>query len=676
MAGAFFERLWRTDRFLPLGLLGVIVAMGASFQLETHPGQAFEVFFSRNSGSLGACFLGIAAFFVSCLSAPAQCARLAESEALVTRSKSPSTRWPAIIAMSSITLGAAAFAYTIYDTIKAPMGMDGPFGLVLALGLLLLGCAVFEGRRRRRGWFEDLSSARPQQALPLWKRDTPWLLLVLAFWTAAQVQNLDTEPGYFHGDESMHVNYGRQVYSERTATPWEQNALAPYLPCVPRAVFDDLFPARPYFGSRLFGVLVGTLMLSVFFFLARVRLGRLAAWVTLILLGSNILFLHAARSAFVVLDASVILATGTLTFLAAWRSQRFSMGLLAGFLLGGTRYFYYASLLLAPVILATLAVQLVRAPRSLSRRKWILIAVILGYALASTPYHLYAQGKNLDARLGRVSILSSPHLSRLYERYEVGTVPEVLLHHSWPAVGGALLWPEPRAKLGSGKFPISDRGASALFLLGAVGAVALWRRHLLLLLAGLWWIGAVTGAGLTSGAPNGPRLTLSLGPGYLLASWVLTGLVGRAHRVGRRFGLALLMVALAWTGATAWENMRRYYVDELGDRSAMQYRRSDKGIMEFMRVFPEDAHMIYYGRGTKTSSLQMFNKGVIQHHFMKEDAKLIDPGETTAYVFERGQYRDLEEELKERYPRARSLRIFNPFLEESPPTHHVYWIDR
>lgn len=587
-----------------------------------------------------------------------------------------------------VVIGAVCFVISMIDTRKDPLYWDGPLWLAAACLTITIGFVLFENRRR--GWFRDLGLRIHGRATRWWARDAPWLFVALGLWALALSYRLDTRPGFFLGDEATVIIYGRMTVApaggELFYSPWH-TVFHPFASCLPRYFAHKLFPDRPYFGSRLFGVFIAAMTLGAVFFLLRSYFGRLAAWLGLVLLGSSHVFLGFARSGLTNLDAILLVCLWTIVLGAAWRTRRCSLGLLAGMLVGLSHVMYFGALVLLPLSLAAFAFQAIVHPRALWRRRGVWFALALGYGLASGPNHIY----NLDHpnyaswRRENVYLLTPRNLELAYRGTGTKEIPQLLMKYSWPAIGGALLWP-PTGQAGdyaSHETPILDRNTGALFLLGLVWALASSRRRFIMALLLLWWaLTMIFGSLLTTYAPYAPRIVLAMAAGYCLAAAVMADLVGRSSRaLGARFGLAVLFAALGWTASIAYRNATHYWFEFAADLDNEGYFRFPIGLAEYLRTsIPADAHVIFYSSRAYEQltydGLKLFDTGFSRQGFTQAlSIPAPMPDKRTAYIIRLPEFSSVEERLKQVFPRAEPIPIFNPYHPALPPTFHVYWID-
>ncbi len=596
----------------------------------------------------------------------------------------------------------ALFSWTIFRVLKFPLGLWPVAAWLAALGAAFGAAWLFE-TRRRRSLARDLGFGRYQAGTPLWRRDAPWLALFLLFWSLALGQNLDTRPGFFHGDEAMLVMYGRAPYFRQNPRanepPWRV-LYQPYLSAIPRAFLRDLRPERPYWGPRLFTLLMAALTLATLFLLARAGAGRLAAWITLALLAGSHVFIAFSRMGLNNMDAVWLLTACALAWLGAWRSRRPSLALLTGILMGLTFYTYQGGLVVFVIGAALLALQAVRLPRALARRWPLAPALALGIALSAAPLLLYqftreAKSNYLRFRPEQVSLLQKENLARAFSDTKTSTLPRLLLKQSWPALAGPLLWRDTSSNYAYGGLPIFDRDTAALILLGAAGALALWRRRRLAALALLWLAaGMIAGSLLTINPPPpyAPRLLMVFPAAYLLAGCALAGMVHlcqgyggqvrQAGGAGWRLAAPLLLIAMVWTASIVQRNWLHYQRGFAQNLEHPGYIHTPLGFMEFLRTFPRNGYLVYFAGHVDQLNISCFSMFDTEFpRFTSIDPKGAPPPPPPghhgplAYAVKVPGFEQVEDRIRLMFPEAETVEIHNPH-SKSGPTHRVYWVRR
>jgi len=680
----FFER---DPRYLP-ALIGAVVFMATFHFIESPFYQPFPEFLRVNKVRLIFLFAGLALFLAGC--GGMSTVRLRVVKPFASRGKkrpSGGKKWLRRVIGIGLIAGGFVFAWFLRkDTFEHPTGMDGPMMLLGAIAFILLGLSLLE--IRRRGWIRDFGLGRDQEGLPWWRRDLPWLALVLCIYASTLCYRLETRPGYFNGDEATVVIYGRLTYNpignELVHSPWH-NVFHPFLSCIPRAAVRDLFPERPYFGSRLFGVFMTVIALLFIFLLARSFLGRLAAWLALLLLGTSHVFLAFARSGLTNMDAFLITALCFLALGNAWRSFRPSLGFLCGVAAGFGYYLYYSAMIIPIVVLGFIVLQFFRNPRCVFRRWRLLAAALVGFLLAGMPHFIYSGKHPFYAKWHRDSVflLTRANIHAGFDQTGTDDVPHMVLKYSWPAFGGTLLWKHTGlpSDYSSTKMPITGRDTAALFLLGLFASIFMWwRRPMFLLLFLLWGLTLLVGSLLTLSAPYVPRVMLSLGAGYLLGAWVLAHLVRRSQRLGgRKLGIPVLILALLWAGMISFRNARHYAVEFAGDLKNEGYLRTPMGLMNFLHKFPSDAHLVYYSRGTYEGfhfdAVRMFDTGYSRQTYSNgRQIPPPHPEKDTAYVLKMPDFNDVDQKLKKKHPDVKPVDLPNPYRPDLAPPFRVYWI--
>lgn len=608
-------------------------------------------------------------------------------------------RRPLAIGAGALSLiGAAAMTIVVRrDTIESAMGLDGVIYLTMSMGLAVFGLAMLErprGDADGGGWWTDLGMVLAgARSVPLWRRDAPWLLLVVASWVWLASRDLDTRPGFFTGDESLVCIYGQATFMrtilEPMASPWH-SGFEPYLGCMPRGKTMTLFPDRPYWGARIYSVGMGALVQLLVFALARKFFGRTAAWLSLIVIGGSHVFQSFGRCAYTNLDSIFLPGLALMAGLGAWKTRRSSLALLAGFVAGVTVYTYPATMTAMPLLFGFLAVQFFREPATVLRR-WHLVALMaLGILLAREPYRIYNEAHpelQGQFRANFVFVLSKDRLEQAFAETGARNVVEVLIHRAWPAIGGFFLWPHVGLEMdfASIGMPIMDRSTLALQLLGLVGGLALWRRRVAVLSLLIWWgIVIVVGSLLTTNPPYVPRLLGALTAGAILGAMVLAGLVERSRRLGGWWLAApLALAAFAWTGRIAHENLHHYYREHIPNTKNMGYDTVPTGMMDFIRRMPQQrSRLVYWAGGYYQypfSGLSLFDRGFPREFFSDPRQTMIprpDPErEWTYYVVTLPEFAEVNEKLQAAFPDAEVEEIYN-FERPEKPRHLAYKVKR
>lgn len=684
--------IWSHDRFFALAMLGVILAVLGLRRVESSIAQPFLDFWLKNKNALYTAGAGLLLFLAGCFSGPRESLH-PESASATGRPRRRFTLRRLLIVrglgLLLLVAGAACYAYTHYRIITQSRGLLPPAAFFASLLLVTVGLGLFE-HRRFRGWFHDLGFGRHQRGLPWWKRDAPYLALFLAAWFIVLFRDLDTRPGFFHGDEATIVLYGRNTYKfderMRNAPPWH-TVYAPYLCGIPRAKIGDLWPARPYFGPRLLMLTISTVALGILFMLVRAYLGRRAAWLALILTAGNHVVIAFSRMAIVNMDALTLLLLWALAWMGAWRSRRVSMGFLAGVFPALGNYTYPGALLGFPVTLLLLGIQWIRYPKALFRR-WAVIAVFfIGLIFVYAPMRVYYRNdpKGMQFRTGMVYLHKKKNLEVEMNRTQSDSLPELLLKLSWPAVGGVLLWPDTSSNYRYSKLPLMDREVIALMLLGLAGGLVWMYRRRFLQLLWVWWVcGLVVASLMTTSPPPpyAPRVMVFFPAAFILAAWVLSELIRRAwHLGGRWLGIPMLAVAFLLVGYSAAKDGYHYFRKYLPDLSNPGYVISPMGLMNYLNFFPRDAHMVNiadHSYQMYTACLQMFDTGFTKHLIVPREEPIPDPSPDapyTAYLVMLTTHADADKRIREKFPNVTPHEIYNPYRPNEGPTHRVYWVD-
>lgn len=671
-------RKCRSFLFVFFGAVGVMISCRA---LDSNLYQPFVEFAKSNLVALIILFVSLILFGVGCLLTP-KAINLNETptKPIPSRKFRIATR-----GLIFLIVGVIFFGYAVYDTIKKPLGLDGPFALLASLYFCIVGLKFWESRRR--GWFRDLKIFGGKLFSGEFGGDGLWILIILLLWGGGLCIVLDTLPGYFKGDEATILIYGRKVCApyphEYNSHPWA-NVYHPFLSCVPRFWFHNYFHDRPYFGSRLLSVIVGMATLLLIFLFMRAYLGRLAAWVAIILFGTSHMFFIFARSGLTNLDAVFLVALSIAALMAALHSKRISMGFLAGVAAGLGFYTYYAALVIFPIICAVFLLELIRQPRR-SLKNWrIWATLIAGYVVASLPNIVYNRFHPENNWHRNQVIMTTPdNIEWGFKQYNTTKISTMFLRHSWHSIGGALLWHHGNfwSDFKSSGMPIIDRDTLALFLLGLLGALFFWRRQRMLPVLFLCWLMTMLlGSFLTRDPPNAPRILTALAAGYMLSGWVLAFLVKEVSRCGGCLWKGLLfIVVILLTGNIAQRNARHYYGDFMDVNQNPVYAMAPLNLMNFLRDFPRDGYFVLFTRGAYdqfgSAYVDLFNTGFRSR--VLTDGKEIPPpanDKDTAYVVNLTDFKNVDLSLRRKYPNVKYEDLLHPYLPSKMPRYRVYWI--
>jgi predicted small integral membrane protein len=314
-------------------VVGACLTLTATIHLQTFLGESFSSFLDHNFSLLVLLAVGL------CLFALGQkwgVGRRPQRQALESPAAHQSNRrwFHCVWAVGLVGVACGGYGYTIWAVIHGTRGLL-PVGAFFASLVCLVGSmVVWEFSARRRSWFVDLGLCSRQSGIPFWKRHGFWVIVYLSVWIFLVQINLDSRPGFLHGDEAMIIDYGQQTYMhqdavQRIAPVWS-SGYQPYLSGIPRALLRDLFPGQLNYGARLFSVLMSAGVLGSLFLLGRRYFGVVTAWLALLLCSTSHVYLAFSRLALNNIDALFLACVFLLAFLGAWRSRRPSLGVLGG----------------------------------------------------------------------------------------------------------------------------------------------------------------------------------------------------------------------------------------------------------------------------------------------------------------------------------------------------------
>ncbi len=684
--------------FLP-ALTGAFMVLWGVRAMQSPIYQSFGDFWAANRAPVVIALAGLALFFFGCFGSQAAlrdlaCNAFPATAAARIRTSSGQRqrggRWTLALQFAGgaiLAAGLGLLAYTLLLVKRQPGGLRTAGLFFTSVVLCLAGMILLEARRRR-AWLRDAGGLPFASPRSFWRRDSFWLVIFLAAWGFAMSRRLDTRPGFFHGDEAMILQYGRATYffdePNRNMSPWGM-MYQPYLSGVPRSLLRDAIPERPYWGARLFSLAVACAALAALFVLARAHFGRAAAWIAIVLLASNHVFMAFSRMALNNIDALLLLTCCALAWMAAWRSRRLSMGFMAGVLAGLNLYTYQGGLAIFPILAGALLLECIRLPMGLVRRWRPLAGLTLGVLVALSPALVFYRGhlSSMNYRTGGVSIFQQRNLEDAFKDTGASNLPQMLLRRSWPAIGGVLLWPDTSSNYHYGALPITDRDTAALILLGLAGAAALLRRRRLCALLLVWWgAGMVAGSLLTVAPqpPYSPRILVVFPAAFALAGWAVASLIRRSWRLGEWWiGGPVIFLALALVLSISHRNATHYMRRYLNDMNNPGYLMTPIGFMEFLNTFPRDAHMVYYAGHLdqlNISCLQMFDTAFTRQMFINPDDPIPAPAAAaprTAYIVKVPGFEPVEKRLREKFPDVKPVSIKNPY-KPTVVTHKVWWV--
>jgi 4-amino-4-deoxy-L-arabinose transferase-like glycosyltransferase len=318
----------------------------------------------------------------------------------------------------------------------------------------------------------------------------------------------------------------------------------PIFHAVPTAIGLELF-GRDLVGLRATSAVIGTVTVVLTFALAR-RLWNLEiALLSALVLATGRYFIHLSRAGYHYIDTPCISVAVLLLFLAAWRERRLGPAVWCGIVLGLGMQTYYASRLIAPLLLVTWLVWLWRSdlPRRRERLAALFVAGIAAAATAAPMIGYFSEHWiDLWRRSIDTSVFSRGAAEHLAEGYPGMSFTHIVLSQLRNAVLLFNLTPDTSLQYGLRR-ALLDPASAVFFVLGLAGvctAIGTRRAQLLLL-----WIvvPVIVGGALTIDAPFYPRIsgalpfvaiTIALG-----IAQVLNGLRAVVLRLPDRTGVTL-----------------------------------------------------------------------------------------------------------------------------------------
>lgn len=491
---------------------------------------------------------------------------------LAARTREPDVETPEVPAEFWLLFGAAlalcAGAGIAVAWRADPLVTHGVWGA----GMLSLGIGALSTNRGRQ------RQARPWQEVAA-------LALVIVACGVLFGWEITTLPLDVHGDEA---EIGLDALRLLESTPFNLFRTGwfrlPIFHAVPTAIGLELF-GHDLLGLRATSAVIGTITVVLTFALAR-RLWNLeVAIVSAVVLATGRYFIHLSRTGYHYIDTPWVSVAVLLLFLTAWRERRLGAAVWCGIVLGLGMQTYYASRLVAPLLVVTWLLWLWRSDptRRRARLAALLVTGITAVATAAPMIGYFADHWiDLWRRSIDTSVFSPGAAAHLAEGYPGFSFPHIVLIQLREALllfnvtaDTSLQYGHPLALLD----PIS----AVFFVVGFAGvctAITMRRAQLLFL-----WIvtPVIVGGALTIDAPFYPRIsgalpfvaiTIALGITQLLnalravalrlphragATLERDGTHVRSRRIVTAGAVGLITVAVL--SATTADNLRSYFID-------------------------------------------------------------------------------------------------------------------
>jgi 4-amino-4-deoxy-L-arabinose transferase-like glycosyltransferase len=388
-----------------------------------------------------------------------------------------------------------------------------------------------------------------------------FLLLLLLLALLLRVWQLEAIPFTLGGDEASQGLEAVRVLDGTLRNPLATGWLGvPTMSFFFNSLTIALF-GRTILGLRIAWALVGTANVLVTFLLVRQLAGEKVGWLTAVLLATYHYHIHFSRL------GSNQIADPLFLSLALWLLVRaLAVGkrrdwALVGLVCGLAFYFYAGARLTPVVVLAILAYQFIRTPRTFwQQHQTGLLSMIGTFFFVAAPMIQYASRfpDEFNARINTVGIFQSGWLVR-----------EVAIRQQGYA---AILWDQfQRAALAFNYYPdrtvwyglqqpLLDPLFGALFLLGLLfgtGQLLWWREERPFApMVAWWWGGMLLGGMLTESPPSSQRLiTLAVPTCFFvaLALWEVGQLAQTAvAKLPLNWLLALAAVSFAAISLTTY----------------------------------------------------------------------------------------------------------------------------
>lgn len=358
----------------------------------------------------------------------------------------------------------------------------------------------------------------------------------------------------------------------------------PIFHALPTAIGLEVF-GYDLTGLRATSAIIGTITVVLTFAVAR-RLWNLeVAVISAIVLATGRYFMHLSRAGYHYVDTPCVSIAVLLLFLIAWRERRLGTAVWCGILLGLGVQTYYASRLIAPLLLVTWLLWLRRSDPANRRARFVTL-LVMGISAAATAAPMIGffsdHWTDLWRRSIDTSLFAPAAIEHLVENYPGLSRARIALMQLHATV--LLFNRTPDTSLQYGYWaPLLDPISAVFFFLGFVSvclSIRMRRSQLLLL-----WIvvPVVVGGAFTLDAPFYPRIsgtlpfvaiTIALG-----LTRVLDALRAVMLRLPNRFGATLerdgssrrsLRIASAATTASlcvavlatiVGGNVRTYFID-------------------------------------------------------------------------------------------------------------------
>ena len=186
-------------------------------------------------------------------------------------------------------------------------------------------------------------------------------------------------------------------------------ASSPIFSLYPLAWTIDVF-GNTISDYRLFPVILSLLTIILFYLLARESMGAPAALAAMALLGTNLLFLHFSRTAWVNINAPLFAVGAAWAATRAIKTQRIGWWALTGVFVAFGFYGYLAgrTIFIAVALVAVLAVALRLAPWRSTAIGLVVAGVVSAALFAPMAKEMFEAGNFTGSRLQNVSVFNVP----------------------------------------------------------------------------------------------------------------------------------------------------------------------------------------------------------------------------------------------------------------------------
>ena len=332
-------------------------------------------------------------------------------------------------------------------------------------------------------------------------RATRWtvvgLLLLFGLGLALRVAFLDSEPDQLAGDEAqfaaeaVHLKGKLDwVYNPFERGIWHHPHTVHTLMAVSIQAFD-----QTKFAARLPWAILGALTIPAIYLAGRRMFGVRVGWIAALFMATFPVHIQFSRTGMDMTGDPLFAALAFAFLTHALRDGDYVEGVLAGWAMGMTQYFYFAGRIVPLLLLAYTGFYLLRFRWQLVRARAGVLAVVLIVAVVTVFPHLYTMSRDeirpLNPRLDAVSIWETGNVEAAANRAEL---PEYWLHQIQGAYM-AYVQVHDESDVYGRYNPLLGWFGGVPFMLGLALVLRRWSDPRFLIL-GIWVLGTATLGGL------------------------------------------------------------------------------------------------------------------------------------------------------------------------------------